>query len=469
VSEVRRPRVSLYALGCRVNQYEMRHAAEELLQRGCHIVPFGQPADVCIVNTCSVTDQADAKSRAVLRRAGRIGDDPIVVATGCYADVAPEAVGALPGVAHVVRNAEKPRLPEIVEDLLRQSGRLLFDLDTADDAAESAQGLVSLVPDEAIGRTRAVIKIQDGCNHFCSFCIIPFARGRLRSRPPADVLAEARRLACEGYREIVLAGICLGDYGDERALARAERDPLALLLEALSAIDGIARIRLSSIDPCDVSPDLIDAMAALPRVCRHLHLSLQSGDEEVLRRMRRRYTADRFRELCQTLHARMPGIGLTSDMIVGFPGETDEQFLNSCRMAEEVGFSRIHVFKYSPRTGTLAARWRDDVPPGEKERRSRWLMEVSDRLALQAASAAVGSTVQVLVENRDRHTGMMTGLTDNYLRVHFDGDDDLRGQLVHVQIQSAGVEGVYGRGDDDVLHLLPDRGWGDPREVGLSG
>jgi threonylcarbamoyladenosine tRNA methylthiotransferase MtaB len=398
-----------------------------------------------VVNTCSVTDQADAKSRSILRRAGRVGEDPLVVATGCYADVAPLAVGALPGVARVVPNGEKPRLPEIVEDLLRHSGRLLFELQAGPAGAEaSAEDLLSLVPEEAIGRTRAVLKIQDGCDHFCSFCIIPYARGRLRSRPPGDVLAEARRLAEAGYREIVLAGICLGDYGDEKGFERTSRDALALLLEDLAAIPGIDRIRLSSIDPCDVSPELIEAMAALPKVCRHLHLSLQSGDEEVLRRMRRRYTAACFQELCDTLHARIPGIGLTSDVIIGFPGETAAQFENTCRMAERVRFIRIHVFKYSPRTGTSAARWPDDVSPAEKERRSRALIALSDRLSLAASSSIVGETVQVLVENRDRGTGLWTGLTDNYLRVSFDSPDELRGQLVPALVESAGVEGVYG-------------------------
>lgn len=474
--------MSLYALGCRVNQYEMRQTAEELLQRGFRIVPFGQPADVCVVNTCSVTDQADVKSRGIVRRAGRAGDDPLVVATGCYADIAPEAVGALPGVAQVVPNADKPRLPEIVEELLRHSGRLLFDLDAPESPADaSAEGLLSLLPEEAIGRTRAILKIQDGCDHFCSFCIIPFARGRLRSRPPSEVLEEAARLAESGYRELVLAGICLGDYGDERGFVSdlispstlggqgsrragentpAEQgsagaspshsskaacpDALAELLAQLSEIPGLARIRLSSIDPCDVSPELIDAMARLPKVCRHLHLSLQSGDEEVLRRMRRRYTAAEFRALCATLHARIRGIGLTSDIIVGFPGETESQFDNTVAMAREVGFTRLHVFKYSPRTGTSAARWPDDVSPGEKERRSRVLHELSQQLALGAAATAVGEQVEVLVENRDRASGQLTGLTDNYLRVFFDGDDALRGQLLPVQVESAGSEGVYG-------------------------
>jgi threonylcarbamoyladenosine tRNA methylthiotransferase MtaB len=447
VSVPRRPRASFYSLGCKVNQYETREIATELLGLGYEIVPFGQPADVCVVNTCSVTDQADVKSRSILRRAARAGDEPLVVATGCYADVAPEAVAAVPGVALVAPNADKPRLAEIVDDLLRRSGRLLFDLSAADVAAATGEPgeLLTLLPDgESIARTRAVLKIQDGCNHFCSFCIIPFARGRLRSRPADEVVAEASRLAAEGYREIVLAGICLGDYGDERGFPAGSGDPLARLLERLAAIPGIARIRLSSIDPCDVSADLVSTLATLPVACRHLHLSLQSGDEEVLARMRRRYTAEQFRRLVADLYAAMPEIALTSDVIVGFPGETEAQFENTLRLCEEARFSKLHVFKYSPRSGTQAARWPDDVPPAEKERRSRTLIDLSNRLSHDFASRWLGEPVTVLAEARDARTGLVSGLTDNYLRVQFEGDESDRGRFVAVRVVSVGVEGACG-------------------------
>jgi threonylcarbamoyladenosine tRNA methylthiotransferase MtaB len=454
VSVPRRPRVSFYSLGCKVNQYETRQLAEELLRMGYQVVPFGQPADACVVNTCSVTDQADVKSRAILRRASRAGDDPLVVATGCYADVAPQAVAAVPGVALVAPNADKPRLAELVDALLRQSGRLLFDLEPGAGVAEAPAGdLLSLVPDgEPIARTRAVVKIQDGCNHFCSFCIIPYARGRLRSRPAGEVVEEARRRAGEGYREIVLTGICLGDYGDERGFPAGDGDPLARLLEQLAAIPGLARIRLSSIDPCDVSADLIRTMASLPQACRHLHLSLQSGDDTVLARMRRRYDAARFRRLVADLYDVLPEIALTTDVIVGFPGETEAQFENTCRMAEESRFSKIHVFPYSPRSGTQAARWPDDIPHAEKERRTRALIALSDRLAHDFAARSMGETVDVLAESRDGRTGLVSGLTDNYLRVHFEGDERDRGRFVRVRVASAGVDGAYGERVESEAH-----------------
>ncbi len=450
MSTTRKPRASLHTLGCKVNQYETRETAAELLALGYEVVPFGQPVDVCVVNTCSVTNEADVKSRAAIRRAGRTGDDPLIVATGCYADVAPEEVAGLPGVAAVVPNREKPRLAEIVDETVRLSGRLLFDLPAAEPAApESApreEGLIQLLhaAEGVMARTRAVIKIQDGCNHFCSFCIIPFARGRLRSRAAAEVLQEARVLAKRGYRELVLTGICIGDYGDEKGFARGERDPLALLLEDLAAIPGIERIRLSSIDPADTSRDLLETMARVPQVCRHLHLSLQAGDEEVLRRMRRRYTAARFSELVSQIYEWMPDAGLTCDVIVGFPGETEEQFAQTYSLCEQSRFCKIHAFPYSPRSGTQAARWEDDVPAAEKQRRVRELVALSDRLGLEFSQRYLGETVTVLVEQRDRRTGLLGGLTGNYLRVSFEGDDRLRGQILPVQVQSAGSEGCSG-------------------------
>ena len=451
----RRPRASLYVLGCKVNQYETRSLAADLLARGYEIVPFGRPADVCVVNTCSVTNEADGKSRAALRRAARSGDDPLVVATGCYADMAPAETAAVPGVTTVVRNAEKPRLAEIVDDTLRRSGRLLFPLE-AESNGEAASmktegaSLVRLMvaAEGVMARTRAVIKIQDGCNHFCSFCIIPFTRGRLKSRPAAEVLAEARELAALGYRELVLTGICLGDYGDERGFAepgaRGGRDPLALLLEELAAIPGVERLRMSSLDPADVSDDLIETMARVPAVCPHLHLSLQAGDEEVLHRMRRRYTAARFRELVAQIRAALPTAGLTCDVIAGFPGETMAQFAETVQLCEEARFCKIHAFPYSPRTGTLADRWEDDVSAPEKSRRVGELLTLSDRLGLEFAHRHLGETVTVLTEARDRHTGQLSGLTPNYLRVAFEGPDELRGRMAQVVVESAGSEGAAG-------------------------
>ncbi len=442
----RKPRVSLHALGCKVNQYETRETAAELLRMGYHVVPFGQPADVCVVNTCSVTNEADAKSRATLRRARRSGDDPLVIATGCYADVAPAQVAAVEGVAAVVPNAEKPRLAEIVDETLRRSGRLLFPLPEGGAGEAAAGELISLLHqgEGVLARTRAVIKIQDGCNHFCSFCIIPFARGRLRSRPPAEVLEEARALAELGYRELVLTGICLGDYGDERGFQRGERDPLARMLEDLAALPGIERIRMSSLDPADMSDDLVETMARVPQVCRHLHLSLQAGSDDVLRRMRRRYDAAEFRRLVERVYARMPDAGLSCDVIVGFPGETEEQFGETERLCEEARFCKIHAFPYSPRSGTQAARWEDDVPAPEKQRRVRALLALSDRLSAEFAAPYVGRRVTVLAEQRDRRTGRLSGLTGNYLRVSFDGPDSLTGELVPVLVRRAGAEGASG-------------------------
>jgi len=467
----RKPRVSLYTLGCKVNQYETRETAAELLRRGYEVVPYGQPADVCVVNTCSVTDQADVKSRHAIRRAHRGGDDPLVVATGCYADVAPEEVRELPGVAAVVPNAEKPRLAEIVDETLRLSGRLLFPLPEPEAAAPEGGDLIRLLHagEGVLSRTRAVIKIQDGCNHFCSFCIIPFARGRLRSRAAEEVLAEARGLAAVGYQELVLTGICLGDFGDEKGFERPSgRDPLALLLERLAEVPGLRRIRMSSLDPADTSDDLIETMARVPQVCAHLHLSLQAGDDEVLSRMRRRYDSAHFRGLVERIYAAMPHAGLTCDVIVGFPGETAAQFQETVRLCEETRFCKIHAFPYSPRSGTQAARWPDDVPHTEKQRRVHELIALSDRLALEFAQRALGETVEVLVEQRDRTSGQLSGLTGNYLRVAFDGPDELRGRIVPVLVQSAGSDGAAGVVVEGLNHEGTKDAKGIPRKGALG-
>lgn len=437
MSVSRRPRVSCYSLGCKVNQYEMRDAAAELVRRGYELVEFGAPVDVCVVNTCTVTEHADAKSRNILRRASRAGDDPIVVATGCYATVDPDAVSAVSEQVALVPNEQKPRLADVVDDLVRQSGRLLLPLGE-DHGAEAASGaLMSL--GGPLNRTRAVLKIQDGCDHFCSFCIIPFARGRLRSRPAAEVLAEARRLAGEGFHELVLTGVCIGDYGDEKGQPGSVRDPLALLLEELARIPGIERLRLSSVDPADVTEDLIEAVAEIPQVCRHLHLSMQAGNDDVLQRMRRRYTAAQFEALTDTLLERIPGVGLTADVIVGFPGESEAQFHDTVGVCRRARFSKIHAFPYSARPQTPAAQWTDDVPHAEKKRRVAELDRLSQELGAQFALRRLGEEVEVLVERRDRKSGLMTGLTDNYLRVDFAGADDLRGELVTVRLESAGA------------------------------
>lgn len=449
-SPTRAPRASLTSLGCRVNQYEVRELAAELLRRGYRIVPFGQPADVTVVNTCTVTAEADTKSRATLRRAARTGDDPLVVAMGCYVDSDPDGAAAVPGVGLALKNGSKPQAAELVDEALRRSGRLLFDLPELADAGAPGELVRLLHAGEGVlARTRAVIKVQDGCNHFCSFCIIPFTRGRLRSRPAAAVLEEATALVELGYRELVLTGICLGDYGDERGFENASprRDPLALLLEQLAALPGLDRIRLSSLDPADISEDLIQTLATLPAACHHFHLSLQAGDESVLARMRRRYTAVEFRALVDRLYGAMPDAGLTCDVIAGFPGESPEQFEETVRLCEASRFCKIHAFPYSPRTGTSAARWEDDVALAEKQRRVAVLQQLSDRLGREFAERHVGQQVVVLFEQEDRKLGVPTGLTGNYLRVRLQSPtgESLAGQLFPVEVTGCEAGTAIGR------------------------
>lgn len=447
MTAVRRPRASLHSLGCRVNQYEVREAAVELSRRGFDLVPFGSPADVCIVNTCAVTHEAEVKSRAALRRAARCGDDPLVVATGCYSELAPEGVRAVPGVVEILPNAEKHRAAEVAEDLVRRSGRLLFPLAGPAPAGPEESELIPLLrrTGGAAGRTRAVIKIQDGCNHFCSFCIIPFTRGRLRSRPAAEVVAEAQSLADLGFREIVLTGICIGDYGDERGSAPVQGDPLARLLERLAQIPGIRRIRLSSLDPADVTDDLLATLARLPACCPHLHLSLQSGSSDVLRRMRRRYDADGFMRLVERIRAHLPGCGLTADVIAGFPGETEQEFDETRAVCRAADFLHIHCFPYSERPGTLAARLPDDVPPRVKKERVAALAHQAGEQLAGIARRAVGREVEVLLEDPDDAEGELSGLTGGFLRVIVPAPSDCRGRFALVHVERVDRTGARGR------------------------
>ncbi|HXT57131.1 MAG TPA: tRNA (N(6)-L-threonylcarbamoyladenosine(37)-C(2))-methylthiotransferase MtaB [Pirellulales bacterium] len=374
------PLLKTVTLGCKVNQYETQYVREGLERVGFREAAAGETADLCIVNTCTVTAEGDAKSRQTIRQLAARNPGTRIVVMGCYATRAPEDVAQLPGVVEVV--TDKRELP----DLLGRFG--VVDIPTGISRFD--------------GRKRAYVKVQDGCMLNCSFCIIPKVRPQLASRPAEHILDEVRRLLDHGYREIILTGIHLGHYGVDFSRGRAKADwfRLAQLVDRIARLEGDFRVRLSSIEATEVTRELIAAMAEYSRkVCPHLHVSLQSGSDRVLRRMRRRWGARRFVDRCRLVRETLDQPALTTDIIVGFPGEAESDFMDTCRVAEEVGFSKIHIFPFSPRRTTPAAEMPDQVPHPIKAERVERLAELERRLADGYYQSLLGRKLQVMVES----------------------------------------------------------------------
>ncbi len=417
-------------LGCKVNQYETQYVRQALLGIGYREAAPGEVAQLCIVNTCTVTQEGDAKSRQVIRRLARQNPGARIIVMGCYATRCPEEVRRLPGVAEVI--TDKRELP----DLLGRFG--VVDLPTG--ISHFGQ------------RHRAYVKVQDGCLLRCTFCIIPQVRPQLVSRPPEDICQEVQRLAAAGYREIVLTGIHLGHYGVDRCrgLPRRQWVRLPELVEQLLELPGEFRLRLSSIEATEVSQRLLELMAQAPdRICPHLHICVQSGSDRVLRRMRRRWGARRLRDRCLLAREMLPHPGLTTDVIVGFPGETEEDFQATCELLEEVGFWKLHVFPFSPRPGTPAAQMPDQVPPPVRQQRVRQLLQLERELRRRYFESLVGCRLQVLCESRDDPppeggTAPLRGTACRYVPVVLPGEYPLR-ELVEVEIDHAAEDHLRGR------------------------
>ncbi|NMA60314.1 MAG: tRNA (N(6)-L-threonylcarbamoyladenosine(37)-C(2))-methylthiotransferase MtaB [Firmicutes bacterium] len=427
-------RLATVTLGCKVNQYDTDSVVTQFLEAGYKVVDFNEEADVYLINTCTVTNLGDRKSRQMIRRAAKRNPQGKIVVMGCLAQTTPEEVAALEGVTLVVGTQGRGRILEEIQALERgEQASLVDDIFQITDFED----LPAL---DFSGRTRATLKIQDGCNQFCTYCRVPFARGRSRSRERESVLAQVEKLVAEGYGEIVLTGIHLGLYGEDL-------DPplsLAQISREIAETPGLARLRISSVDPHEVTDELLDLLVRHPVLCRHLHIPLQSGSNRVLERMKRNYSREDFLEIVHKIRSQIPEVAITTDIMVGFPGETDQDFLDTLSLAEEVAFSKIHVFQYSPREGTVAARFADQIPGQLKEKRSKRLIELGNTLAQKFHSSFVGQEVEVLVEQQSKTEG--TGHTDNYLRVTFplDQELDLVGGIVAVRIVSADLEGVQG-------------------------
>lgn len=425
-------KVAFFTLGCKTNQYESEAMAGVFRLGGYETVSFDDQADVYVVNTCTVTHQGDRKSRQIIRRAIKKNPGATVVVTGCYAQTTPGEILGIPGVDLVIGTRDRHRIVELVGEAEKSP----VPVNAVKDIM--SQRIFEDMPGvETEERTRAFIKIQEGCNNFCTYCIIPYARGPLRSRDPEIILAEAKNLVEKGYKEIVLTGIHIGAYG-----AGMERPiDLAELVLRIAMTPGLKRLRLGSVEPLDITPRLLQVISEIRTVCRHLHIPMQSGDDYILKRMNRNYNTFEFSRMVSAIRGQVPEIAITTDVITGFPGETEENFENTYEMIEDIGFSKTHVFKYSPRKGTPAADFPDQVSPEDKDARSKRLISLDRENQKKFARKFIGQTVEILAEQLvDKTNDIWEGLTDNYLRVLVKSDDNINREFV--EVRTVGLKGT---------------------------
>ena len=449
------PKAALHNLGCKVNAYETEAMQQQLEERGYEIVPFDQKADVYIINTCSVTNIADRKSRQMLHRAKKLNPEAVVVAAGCYVQVASDALKEDDSVDIIVGNNNKARLADILEEYMkdRQGDEGGYVLDIA-RAREYEELHVSRLGEH----TRAFIKVQDGCNQFCSYCIIPYARGRVRSRKPEDVEAEVKGLVARGYREVVLTGIHLSSYGTEHMEGSPvkggdwDSGPLWDLIERIHRVEGLERIRLGSLEPRIITREFAEKLAGLPEFCPHFHLSLQSGCDATLKRMNRHYTTEDYLRRCGILREIFDHPAITTDVIAGFPGETEEEFEETRRFLETVRFYEMHVFKYSKRQGTRAAVMEDQVSEQVKARRSDVLLELEKTMSREYRERFAGSRVSVLFEEAAEIGGKwyMMGHTPQYVRAALPLEDGMNREEFGGRIMGLFASGLL---NDEMLKV----------------
>lgn len=425
--------VAFHTLGCKVNFYDTEAIWQLFKNEGYEQVDFdSQTADVYVINTCTVTNTGDKKSRQIIRRAVRRNPDAVIAVTGCYAQTSPAEILAIPGVDLVIGTQGRGDIIRLVNEVREKRE----PINAVRNIMKTRQFEELDVPSFA-DRTRAFLKIQEGCNNFCTFCIIPWSRGLLRSRQPDSVLKQAQMLVEAGYKEIVLTGIHTAGYGED-----LEGYNFAALLRDLREVEGVERIRISSIEASQITDEVIDVLMSSPKFCRHLHVPLQAGDDDVLKRMRRKYTVEEYAERIARIRERWPEVAITTDVIVGFPGETDEMFENGYNYMKSIGFSEMHVFPYSQRTGTPAARMTDQVDEELKNERVHKLIDLSEEMQLAYGNNFVGQELTVIPEREAKGAegqGLLSGYTDNYLNVVFPGDPSLIGSVVRVRVTEAGV------------------------------
>ena len=421
-------KVALHNLGCKVNAYETEAMQEMLEHAGYEIVPFQEGADIYVINTCTVTNIADRKSRQMLHLARKMNPDAVVVAAGCYVQAQAEKQVIDPCIDIVLGNNKKQDLLTALQAYEEAHGDLREVIDI--NHTKEYENLHLTKQGE---HTRAYIKVQDGCNQFCSYCIIPYARGRVRSRAKEDVVAEVTDLAKNGYQEVVLTGIHLSSYG----IDFENEDNLLSLIRAVHEIEGIKRIRLGSLEPRIITEEFVQAIAALPKMCPHFHLSLQSGCNETLKRMNRRYTSEEFYEKCEILRKYFEKPALTTDVIVGFPQETEEEFETTYEFLKKICFYETHIFKYSKREGTKAAVMQGQIPEQIKAKRSARLIELGEKNRRAYEESFLGKTVEVLVEEKSDVNGkeMWTGHTKEYMKIALESEKNLQNCILNVQIK----------------------------------
>ena len=411
--------VAFCTLGCKVNQYETNAMMQKMIEAGYEVVDFETKADIYIINTCTVTNMADKKSRQMLRRVKEINPEAILVAVGCYAQVAKEKLEQIPEIDLILGINEKNDIVKYVE----QASKNTYVSDVLHQTEFLDFGDVTYTE-----KTRAVIKVQDGCNQFCSYCIIPYARGRIRSRKPESVIKEITDVAKEGIKEVVITGIHIASYGKDFNTEYRLID----LLEEIQKVDGVQRIRLGSLEPTLITEEFVTRLKKLSKICDHFHLSLQSGCDETLKRMNRKYTTDQFRHVVELLRNAYPEVHLTTDVIVGFPGETEEEFNKTYEFLKEIKFYKMHVFKYSPRSGTVAAKMPNQIDGNIKEERSTKLIELSDENEKEYNQKYIGKEVEVLLEEREGE--YLKGHTTNYMVVKMKTNENLENTIQKVTV-----------------------------------
>lgn len=429
-------KAAFYTLGCKVNQYETEAMAELFQNAGYDVCGFGEKADVYVINTCSVTNMGDRKSRQIIRRAKKTNPDAVIAVTGCYAQTAPDEVLNVEGVNLVIGTKDRKNIVSLVESVSStENVSYVSDIMTNHEFEE-------LQIKRYTNRTRAFIKVQEGCSQFCSYCIIPYARGPVRSRPLNEVLSEVQELAKNGFKEIILVGIHIASYGCD-----LDNTTLADLILAVDKINGIERIRLSSIEPMTLNQEFIDCITPAKKLCHHFHISLQSGCDATLKRMNRKYTTEQFKGIVDGLRRAFDDSAITTDIMVGFPDETDKEFEETIAFVREIAFADAHVFQYSQRRGTPAAKRKGQIPPEIKEVRSKIIIKETKKTRDEFLNRFIGRTMRVLFE-QPAGNGYFEGKTDNYITVYVKSSEDLNDKFRNVLIEEIKDGIAYGKISD---------------------